>query len=123
MNTIVLVGRVTADPKMTQGKMLIARYSLAVDRPFSRDKQVDFINCVAFDKRAEFAERYLKKGMKIGVTGRLQTGSYTARDGSKRYTADVIVDTHEFMSSKAESEAQSVTESFSPAVEEELPFE
>ena len=86
---------------------------------------MDFINCVAFGKQAEFAEKYLRKGMKVGVTGRIQTGSYTARDGSKRYTTDVVVDTQEFMTSKAENGSQGVTEhkeQFESAEDMELPF-
>ncbi len=111
MNKVVLTGRVTAQPKIQQaGELKIAKYSLAVDRKFKREGQptVDFINIVAFGSQAEFAEKYLTKGMKIGVSGRIQTGSYKSQDGSTRYTTDIIVDEHEFLQSKAEKGAQSV---------------
>lgn len=140
MNKVVLTGRVTAQPKIQQaGELKIAKYSLAVDRKFKREGQqtVDFINIVAFGSQAEFAEKYLTKGMKIGVSGRIQTGSYKSQDGSTRYTTDIIVDEHEFLQSKAEKGAQSVTTAgdVSPqqdswqtrtdwhsAAQEELPF-
>lgn len=124
MNLVVLVGRLTKDPEIRTGQTSVAKYGLAVDRVYKREGQptVDFINCVVFGKGAEFAEKYLKKGMKIGVTGRIQTGSYTARDGSKRYTTDVIVETQEFMTSKAENATESVTDGFEPMDDMELPF-
>ena len=140
MNKVVLTGRVTAQPKIQQaGELKIAKYSLAVDRKFKREGQptVDFINIVAFGSQAEFAEKYLTKGMKIGVSGRIQTGSYKAQDGSTRYTTDIIVDEHEFLQSKAENGAQSVTTAgdvspqqdswqtrtdWQTAAQEELPF-
>ena len=80
----------------------MARYSLAIDRKYSNgdERQTDFINCVAFGKSGEFAEKYLKKGMKILVCGRIQTGSYTNKDGQKVYTTDVVVEEHEFAESK-----------------------
>ena len=82
--------------------MAIARYSLAVDRRFKRDGEqtADFINCVAFGKAAEFAEKYLHKGTKIAVLGRIQTGSYTNKDGAKVYTTDVVIEEQEFAESK-----------------------
>lgn len=90
--------------------MTIARYTLAVDRR-TKDKATDFINCVAFGKNAEFAEKYLRQGMKIVVEGRIQTGSYTNRDGKKVYTTDVVVEGHEFAESKgAETKAEPKTE-------------
>ena len=106
------------------GETKVAKYALAVDRPYSRDKQVDFINFVAFGKQADFAEKYLDKGMKIGVSGRIQTGSYTARDGSKRTSFDIVAEEHEFLQKKAENGAQSVTEEdrWEEATQEELPF-
>ena len=139
MNKVVLTGRVTAHPKIQQaGELKIAKYSLAVDRKFKREGQptVDFINIVAFGTQAEFAEKYLTKGMKIGVSGRIQTGSYKTQDGSTRYTTDIIVDEHEFLQSKAENSAQSVTTAgdvtqqdswqtrtdWQSAAQEELPF-
>ena len=106
MNKVILMGRLTRDPEVryTQGDnaMAIARYSLAVDRRFKRDGEpdADFINCVAFGKAGEFAEKYLKKGTKITVVGRIQTGSYTNKDGQKVYTTDVVVEEQEFAESK-----------------------
>lgn len=108
MNRVILMGRLTRDPEVrySQGEnsTAIARYTLAVDRRFNRNNgdgaTVDFINCVTFGKSAEFAERYLRKGIKIAVTGRIQTGSYVNKDGVKVYTTDVIVDDQEFAESK-----------------------
>ena len=107
MNKVILMGRLTKDPEVrySQGEnaTAVARYTLAVDRQFKRDgdQSADFINCIAFGKRGEFAEKYLRKGTKIAVVGRIQTGSYTNKDGQKVYTTDVIVDEHEFVESKA----------------------
>lgn len=83
--------------------MTVARYTLAVDRRYKRDGEAsaDFINCIAFSKNAEFAEKWLKKGVKIAVVGRIQTGSYTAKDGHKVYTTDVVIDEQEFAESKS----------------------
>lgn len=106
MNKVILIGRLTRDPevKYTQGEnpTAIARYSLAVNRKFKRDgeQEADFISCVAFGKNGEFAEKYLHKGTKIAVCGRIQTGSYTNKDGQKVYTTDVVVEEHEFCESK-----------------------
>lgn len=107
MNKAILMGRLTRDPEVryTQGEnqMAIARYTLAVDRRFNRngdDNTADFISCVAFGKAGEFAERYFRKGTKIAVTGRIQTGSYTNKDGVKVYTTDVVVEDQEFAESK-----------------------
>ncbi len=107
MNKVILMGRLTRDPEIrySQGDnaMAIARYTLAVDRRFNRngdENTADFIGCVAFGKSAEFAERYLHKGTKIALTGRIQTGSYTNKDGVKVYTTDVIVEDQEFVESK-----------------------
>ena len=105
------MGRLTRDPeiKYTQGgnSMAIARYTLAVDRRFKRDGEptADFINCVAFGKGAEFTEKYFRQGLKVVVTGRIQTGSYTNKDGQKVYTTDVVVEEQEFAESKATSDA------------------
>ena len=110
MNKTVLMGRLTADPQVRYSQRdnatAVARYTLAVDRQFKRDgdQSADFINCIAFGKRGEFAEKYLRKGTKIAVVGRIQTGSYTNKDGQKVYTTDVIVDEHEFVESKAASQ-------------------
>lgn len=107
MNKVILMGRLTRDPEVrySQGdnSMAIARYSLAVDRRFKRDgdeQTADFINCVAFGKSGEFAEKYLRKGTKIAVVGRIQTGSFTNKDGQKIYTTDVVVEEQEFAESK-----------------------
>ena len=107
MNKVILMGRLTRDPEIrySQGndQMAIARYTLAVDRRFNRngDQTADFINCVAFGRSAEFAEKYLKQGTKIVATGRIQTGSYTNKDGNKVYTTDVVVEDQEFAESKS----------------------
>lgn len=107
MNKVILMGRLTRDPEVrySQGDspMAIARYTLAVDRRFTRNNDentADFISCVAFGKSGEFAEKYLRKGTKIAVTGRIQTGSYTNKDGVKVYTTDVVVEDQEFAESK-----------------------
>ncbi|MBQ2744896.1 MAG: single-stranded DNA-binding protein [Lachnospiraceae bacterium] len=109
MNKVILMGRLTRDPdiRYSQGEnaMAIARYTLAVDRRFKRDggneQTADFISCVAFAKLAEFAERYLHQGTKLVVEGRIQTGSYTNKDGQKVYTTEVVVENCEFAESKA----------------------
>ena len=109
MNKVILMGRLTRDPEIrySQGErqMAIARYTLAVDRRgrgnANGDSTADFIQCVAFDRAAEFAEKYLHQGTKLLVTGRIQTGSYTNRDGQKVYTTDIIVEDQEFAESKA----------------------
>ena len=112
MNKVILMGRLTRDPEVrySQGEnaTAVARYTLAVDRRFSRnndDQTADFINCVAFGRAGEFAEKYLHKGTKIAVTGRIQTGSYTNKDGVRVYTTDVVVEDHEFAESKNASTA------------------
>ena len=121
MNKVILIGRLTRDPEVryTQGAepMAIARYSLAVNRRFKRDGQpdADFINCVAFGRNGEFAEKFLKKGMQMAVTGSIQTGSYTDKDGNKRYTTDIVVDEHEFTESRRSFEERSGSEGSSPA--------
>ena len=121
MNKVILIGRLTRDPEVryTQGAepMAIAKYSLAVDRRFKRDGQpdVDFINCVVFRRSGEFAEKFLKKGMKIAVTGSIQTGSYTDKDGNKRYTTDIVVDEHEFTESRRAFEERAGSEGSAPA--------
>lgn len=105
MNNVILMGRLTKDPIIaeTQSGKRVARYTLAVDR----DKDhTDFISCVTFDRGADFAQNWLRQGVKILVAGRITTGSYTNRDGQKVFTTDVIVDRHEFVESKGESKAQ-----------------
>lgn len=105
MNKVILIGRLTRDPEVREGETTVAKYTLAVDRRVAKDKQeTDYISCVAFTKKAEFAEKYLKKGTKIAVTGRIQTGSYTNRDGQKVYTTDVVVEDQEFCESKKKEE-------------------
>ncbi len=146
MNKVILMGRLTRDPEVrySQGDnaMAVARYTLAVDRRFNRnndEQTADFINCVAFGKSGEFAEKYLHKGTKIAITGRIQTGSYTNKDGVKVYTTDVVVEDHEFAESK-NSAGSADNSGFAPAgrpapaaagdgfmnipdgIDEELPF-
>ena len=102
----------TKDPEIrySQGSnaTCVARYTLAVDRNFKQEGQhnADFINCIAFGKRGEFAEKHLHKGVKIAVTGRIQTGSYTNKDGQRVYTTDVVVEEQEFCESKSQSNSQ-----------------
>ena len=110
MNKVQLVGRLTRDPEIrySQGEnaTATARFSVAVNRRFKNAEgnyDADFINCVAFGKSAEFVEKYFKKGMAIGLTGRIQTGSYTNKDGQKVYTTDVVVEETEFVESKGAS--------------------
>ena len=112
MNKVILMGRLTRDPEVrySQGEnpLAIARYTLAVDRRQSRsnggdEQNADFINCVAFGRSGEFAEKYLHKGTKIAVTGRIQTGSYTNKEGVKVYTTEVVVEDHEFAESRSAS--------------------
>ena len=106
MNKVVLMGRLTRNPdvRYSQGEKAtcVARYTLAVNRRFRRDgeQDADFINCVAFGRQGEFAEKYMKQGTKIVISGRIQTGSYTNRDGVKVYTTDVVVEECEFAESK-----------------------
>jgi single-strand DNA-binding protein len=146
MNKVILMGRLTRDPEVrySQGEnaMAVARYTLAVDRRFNRnndDQTADFINCVAFGRAGEFAEKYLHKGTKIAITGRIQTGSYTNKDGVKVYTTEVVIEEQEFAESK-NSAGNADNSGFAPAgrpapaaagdgfmnipdgIDEELPF-
>lgn len=112
MNKVILMGRLTRDPdiRSSNGETVttVARFTLAVDRRFGRkdgEQNADFISCVAFGKTAEFAERYLRQGIKVALSGRIQTGSYTNRDGQKVYTTDVVAEDIEFAESKAASDA------------------
>lgn len=106
MNKVILLGRLVRDPEIrySQGEnnLCIARYTLAVDRRFKKDgeQSADFIQCVTFGKMAEFVEKWFKQGTKIAVTGRIQTGSYTNKDGQKVYTTEVVVEEQEFAESK-----------------------
>ncbi len=113
MNKVILIGRLTRDPEVRysagDNSQAFARYTLAVDRRYRRDsgndqQTADFINCVVFGRGAEFAEKYLRQGTKVVVTGRIQTGSYTNKEGQKVYTTDVVVEDQEFAESKAASQ-------------------
>ena len=111
MNKVILIGRLIKDPDVRMGTndTKIARYTLAVNRKYHKNNEptADFIGCVALGKNGEFAEKYLYKGIKIAVTGRIQTGSYTNRDGQKVYTTDVLIEEQEFAESKkSQSEEQ-----------------
>lgn len=104
MNIVSLVGRICKEVSLTQaGETQVAKFTVAVDRKFKRenDQNADFISCVAFGKTAEFINKYFAKGQRIGLTGRIQTGSYTNKDGQKVYTTDVVVENCEFVESKA----------------------
>lgn len=104
MNRVILIGRLTADPDIKKGESTtVARYRLAVAREYNRE-ETDFISCVAFGRAAEHAEKYYHKGIKIAVVGRIQTGSYQKQDGTTVYTTDVIVESQEFVESKAQSQ-------------------
>lgn len=107
MNRVIIMGRLTRDPetRYSQGErsMAISRYTLAVDRrgrKVENEQNADFINCVAFDKAGEFAEKYFRQGMRVLISGRIQTGSYTNKDGVKVYTTDIVVEDQEFADSK-----------------------
>ena len=121
MNKVILMGRLTRDPEVrySQGEnsTAIARYTLAVDRRFRRnndgEQTADFIGCVAFGRSAEFAEKYFRQGLKVIVTGRIQTGSYTNKDGQKVYTTDVFIEEQEFAESK--SAASGETAAYTPS--------
>ena len=113
MNKVVLIGRLTKDPEIryTQANdpIAVCRYTLAVDRKTKGqdgNRESDFISCIAFRKAAEFAGKYLHQGMKVAVVGRIQTGSYTNKDGRKVYTTDVVVDEHEFCEKRAEGQPE-----------------
>lgn len=135
MNRTILVGRLTADPmvRYTGGEtpMAVARWTVACDRPFKKDgeQSADFIQCLAFGKTAELLERYFFKGMKIGVDGRIQTGSYENKDGQKVYTTEVLAERVEFVESKGgssnTSSAPKTDDGFMnipDQIDEELPF-
>lgn len=140
MNFVCMMGRLTRDPEVRYAQsqngeqIAIARFSLAVNRKVAKNaaadtQTADFINCVAFGKRGEFAEKYLKKGIKILITGHIQTGNFTNKDGVKIYTTDIIVDDCEFAESKGSSSSGSGTETqsdeFVPipeGIEGDLPF-
>ena len=139
MNKVILMGRLTRDPEVrySQGESAtaVSRFTLAVDRRFRREEaSADFIGCVAFGKNAEFIEKYFRQGTKALITGRIQTGSYTNRDGNKVYTTDVVVEDQEFAESKKNASeggmpgavpAPTSTDGFMnipDGIDEELPF-
>lgn len=113
MNKVILMGRLTRDPEVRysagENATAVGNYTLAVDRRFKRDGEpsADFIRCVCFGRNAEFAEKYLRQGTKIVISGRIQTGSYTNRDGQKVYTTDIVIEEQEFAESKAASQNSS----------------
>ena len=112
MNKVILLGRLVREPETRYGgandSMAVCRYTLAVDKKFKKDGETtaDFINCISFGKTAEFAEKYFTKGLRVAVSGRIQTGSYTNRDGQKVYTTDVVVEEHEIAQSRSEASNQ-----------------
>lgn len=135
MNKVILIGRLTRDPEVrySQGEtpLAIARYTLAVDRKFRREEEqsADFISCVAFGKMGEHVEKYYYQGLKVAVTGRIQTGSYINKDGVKVYTTEVVVEEQEFVESKGSNDKsqgnllQKQEEGFLDVSDEELPFD
>lgn len=112
MNKVILLGRLVREPETrysgANDSMAVCRYTLAVDKKFKKDGEAtaDFINCISFGKTAEFAEKYFAKGLRVAVSGRIQTGSYTNRDGQKVYTTDVVVEEHEIAQSRSEASNQ-----------------
>ena len=137
MNKCVLMGRLTRDPEIrVNNDKTVARFSIAVDRRFKRDgddQTADFINCVAFGKTAEFVEKYAHKGTKFVVEGRIQTGSYTNKDGVRVYTTDIVVEQLEFAESKSSADSNATGNIANAAtntsfmdipddISEELPF-
>ncbi len=145
MNKVILMGRLTREPEVRysagDNAMAVARFTLAVDRrrranSGSDEQTADFINCVSFGRQAEFAEKYLRKGTKLVVTGRIQTGSYTNKDGVRVYTTDVVVEEQEFAESRGNSDNNGFTGGSAPmpqsagdgfmnipdGIDEELPF-
>ena len=125
MNKVILMGRLVRDPDVkyanggNSGQMCIASYTLAVDRRFRKEGEAtaDFLRCVSFGKAGEFAEKYFKQGTKVAVTGRLQTGSYTNKEGQKVYTTDIIVEEQEFAESKGNSADNKIPEAPVPSPE------
>lgn len=127
MNKVILMGRLTGDPDIRQsGETTIARYRLAVNRRTKDGRQdADFISCVAFNKNASFAEKYLRKGMQILVEGSINTGSYRNSEGKTIYTTDVLVNSQEFTEKKEAAEKPVKTDDFmnvTDEIEEDLPF-
>lgn len=139
MNLVVLMGRLTRDPEIryTQGPepLAIARYTLAVDRRKGQGQEAsaDFINCAAFGTKAEFTEKYFRKGTKVAIKGHIQTGSYTDKNGNRVYTTDIVIDEHEFAESKGTGNTPAAGPSEYPdagdgfmnipdGIDEEMPF-
>lgn len=133
MNKVFLIGRLVADPEIraTQGGMQVASYRLAVNRRKKQDgtQEADFFTCVAWDKAADFVSKYLSKGRKIAVEGRLQSRSYDAQDGTKRHVVEVMVESHEFCDSRqadgqtgAQSAPHTTADGFTEVEDDELPF-
>ena len=139
MNRVILMGRLTKNPEIKYaGKdndMAVARYTLAVNRKYKRDgeQEADFISCVTFGKSAEFAQKYLHKGMRIVIGGRISTGSYKDKDGKTIYTTDVVVESCEFVESKSAQQSSQDAGGLNQAdndgfmnvpegIDEELPF-
>ena len=124
MNKVVLIGRLTADPEVrTASDKTVANYTLAVDRKGAKGatgQSADFIRCVAWEKRAEFADKYLKKGTKIAIIGRIQTGTYKDRDGKTVYTTDVVVEEQEFCEKKSQADETEETKSSIPEATEDF---
>lgn len=117
MNKVILMGRLTKDPdaRNTPDGKLFAKYTLAVDRKFSKeDQKADFIQCVCWEKKAQFADQYLRKGTKVVVCGRIQTGKYTNKDGQTVYTTDVVVEDQEFAESKQKGAEEVKKDEFIP---------
>jgi single-strand DNA-binding protein len=126
MNKVILTGRLTSEPKIVGTEKKAAHFRIAVDRRFKRDGEdaADFLSCTAFGKTAEFVQYYLHKGTKVGVDGRIQTGSYE-KDGRRVYTTDVIVENVEFMESRREQEKAAPADGWldiPEGLQEELPF-
>lgn len=119
MNNVSLIGRLTKDPdlKTTQSGLSVCRFTVAVDRPYSKEKQTDFINCIAWRQTADFICKYFTKGQRIALIGSIQTGSYE-KDGSKVYTTEVNVSSVEFCESKKQNETAEET----PLLDGDLPF-
>lgn len=126
MNNVSLVGRLTRDPELrytSESSMAVARFSIAIDRPTKKDgeKQTDFPNIVVFGKQAESCERFLSKGRQVSIQGRIQTGSYTNKDGVKVYTTEVVANYVEFLGGKEEKKEEQV-EGFSETNSNDVPF-
>lgn len=124
MNVVIISGRLAKDPEIREnGETKLARYTLAVRRSFKGAQNTDWLNCVAFGRLADNAEKFLKKGMLINVTGRIQTSTYTNREGQKVYSTDIIVAEQEFAESKKDYEARAAAQDASQEEESSAPAE